>query len=648
MNKKDLLCINALRVLSVDCINKAKSGHPGIALGAAPILYSLYKNHLIQYNKDSKWINRDRFILAAGHGSILLYSLLHFLGYKITLEDLKNFRSFNSLTPGHPEYNHTDGIDATSGPLGQGIPMAVGMAMSEHILREKFNKDDLKLIDHYTYVLSSDGDLQEGVAMEAVSLAGHYKLNKLIVLYDSNDIQLDGEVKLANSENTKLKFESMNWNYLYVKDGNDIDDISDKIELAKKSDKPTLIEVKTIIGYGATNQNTSDVHGAPIGLEKAIELKKNLNWNYDLFEIPNEVYTNFKNIIDKNEIEYHKWVNKLELYKNKYQEDYELFNKYLNDGFKIDYNNLPKFENINEATRNTSGKLINYFSDVFPNLIGGSADLTKSTKAKGVNGNYNHDNPFGRNINYGVREHAMGAITNGIVLHGGFKAFSGAFFVFSDYMKPAIRMAALMNIPSIFVFSHDSVLVGEDGPTHQPVEQFTGLRVIPNLNVIRPADCIETEAAWIIALESKENPTLITLTRQNLPQLENTSIDKVKKGGYIISKEKERLDGILLASGSEVDLCLKVQKELLKINKDFRVVSMPSPYLFLKQDIKYQNEVLPNRNITYAFEMGVTNYWYRFASKVYGIDTFGKSGNLEDLKIYYGFTVENIINFILK
>lgn len=648
MNKKDLLCINALRVLSVDCINKAKSGHPGIALGAAPILYSLYKNHLIQYNKDSKWINRDRFILAAGHGSILLYSLLHFLGYKITLEDLKNFRSFNSLTPGHPEYNHTDGIDATSGPLGQGIPMAVGMAMSEHILREKFNKDDLKLIDHYTYVLSSDGDLQEGVAMEAVSLAGHYKLNKIIVLYDSNDIQLDGEVKLANSENTKLKFESMNWNYLYVKDGNDIDDISDKIELAKKSDKPTLIEVKTIIGYGATNQNTSDVHGAPIGLEKAIELKKNLNWNYDLFEIPNEVYTNFKNIIDKNEIEYHKWVNKLELYKNKYQEDYELFNKYLNDGFKIDYNNLPKFENINEATRNTSGKLINYFSDVFPNLIGGSADLTKSTKAKGVNGNYNHDNPFGRNINYGVREHAMGAITNGIVLHGGFKAFSGAFFVFSDYMKPAIRMAALMNIPSIFVFSHDSVLVGEDGPTHQPVEQFAGLRVIPNLNVIRPADCIETEAAWIIALESKENPTLITLTRQNLPQLENTSIDNVKKGGYIISKEKERLDGILLASGSEVDLCLKVQKELLKINKDFRVVSMPSPYLFLKQDIKYQNEVLPNRNITYAFEMGVTNYWYRFASKVYGIDTFGKSGNLEDLKIYYGFTVENIINFILK
>lgn len=648
MNKKDLLCINALRVLSVDCINKAKSGHPGIALGAAPILYSLYKNHLIQYNKDSKWINRDRFILAAGHGSILLYSLLHFLGYKITLEDLKNFRSFNSLTPGHPEYNHTDGIDATSGPLGQGIPMAVGMAMSEHILREKFNKDDLKLIDHYTYVLSSDGDLQEGVAMEAVSLAGHYKLNKLIVLYDSNDIQLDGEVKLANSENTKLKFESMNWNYLYVKDGNDIDDISDKIELAKKSDKPTLIEVKTIIGYGATNQNTSDVHGAPIGLEKAIELKKNLNWNYDLFEIPNEVYTNFKNIIDKNEIEYHKWENKLELYKNKYQEDYELFNKYLNDGFKIDYNNLPKFENINEATRNTSGKLINYFSDVFPNLIGGSADLTKSTKAKGVNGNYNHDNPFGRNINYGVREHAMGAITNGIVLHGGFKAFSGAFFVFSDYMKPAIRMAALMNIPSIFVFSHDSVLVGEDGPTHQPVEQFAGLRVIPNLNVIRPADCTETEASWVIALESKENPTLITLTRQNLPQLENTSIDNVKKGGYIISKEKERLDGILLASGSEVDLCLKVQKELLKINKDFRVVSMPSPYLFLKQDIEYQNEILPNRYITYAFEMGVTNYWYRFASKVYGIDTFGKSGNLEDLKIYYGFTVENIINFILK
>lgn len=629
----DLKAINAIRTLSIEAITKAKSGHPGIALGAAPIIYTLFTRHLRVNPKEPNWFDRDRFILSAGHGSSMLYSTLHLCGYDITIDDLKNFRQLHSKTPGHPELHLTSGIDAASGPLGQGISMGVGMSISESYLNEKFGKE---YVDHYTYVLCGDGDLQEGISQEAISLAGYLKLNKLIVLYDSNDIQLDGPVNLTNTENTKLKYEAAGWNHILVKDGNDIDSLDKAIQLAKESEnKPTIIEVKTIIGFGAPTQGTSAVHGAPLSIEKLQETKETLKWEYEPFFIPNDVYETFTASMEKG-------IEKFNIWNKAIKNNPELIS--LIDG-DIDLENLTTY-NLGEslATRNAAGKVINEIATKNTQFLGGSADLTCSTMVKGVDGNFDSKNRLGRNINFGVREHAMGAIANGIVLHGATRAFTGAFFVFSDYMKPAIRMAAIMKTPTLFMFSHDSIAVGEDGPTHQPVEQMTGLRVIPNVNLFRPCDANEMVYSVKYSLTQKDMPSVILSTRQAINIIPNTSYEGVSKGAYIISKEKGKLDGILLATGSEVTLALDVQKELEVEGIFTRVVSMPSTNLFDKQTEEYKREILPKNVKTLAIEMGSTLGWYKYANNVFGIDKFGISGPLKEVLKDFGFSKENIIN----
>lgn len=642
--------INALRFLGVDAINKANSGHPGIVLGSAPMAFKLFTEHLNIDVKNPKWMNRDRFILSAGHGSMLLYALYHLSGFKISLDDLKQFRQ-PGVTPGHPEYGHTEGVETTSGPLGQGISNAVGMALAETHLSARFNKENFPIVDHFTYVLCGDGDLQEGVALESISLAGHLGLGKLIVLFDSNDIQLDGEVANAYSEIHKPKFEAMGWQYIRVSDGNDLNQINRAIKKAKaETNKPTIIEVKTIIGFGTSLEGTSKVHGAPIGEAEANALRKNLDWPYEPFVIPEEVYALYrKKVALRGQRASKKWKQLLAEYSKAYPKEFALYESFVKNEPNV---NLDDFQSevsaANEATRNTSGKVLNKLSSQNLNLIGGSADLTASTKAKGADGDYSKEHRIGRNINFGVREHAMGAIVNGMVLHGGLRVFSGAFFVFSDYMKPAIRLAAIMSIPSIFVFSHDSIAVGEDGPTHQPIEQLVGLRAIPNLNVIRPADANETLAAWKIAMESKNIPTVIILTRQNVIKQTNTTYEGVLKGAYIVSPEQNKLDGILLATGSEVGLAIDAQKLLREQGKDVRVVSMPSQFLFEKQTLKYQKEVLPKSAKIMAIEMASSLSWFKYTSHVYGIDKFGISAPSEIALELYGFTKEKVADYFLK
>ncbi|MBN2299769.1 MAG: transketolase [Acholeplasmataceae bacterium] len=649
MIEMDKKAINAIRFLGIDAINKANSGHPGIVLGSAPMAYKLFTEHLNIDVKNPKWMNRDRFVLSAGHGSMLLYAINHLSGYKISIDDIKNFRQIGN-TPGHPEYGHTEGVETTSGPLGQGISNAVGMAIAETHLAARFNKENFPIIDHHTYALCGDGDLQEGVALESISLAGHLGLGKLIVLFDSNDIQLDGKVSMAYSENHKQKFESMGWQYIRVSDGNDLVEINKAIKKAKREFyKPTLIEVKTVIGYGTSLAGTSKVHGAAIGFNEAEVLRKNLDWEYEPFVIPQDIYNLYrKKVTLRGQRAYRSWKKMLIEYSEKFPQDFSLYENFVKNEFVV---NLDEFKNevsnLDEATRNTSGKIINTLSSKYLNLIGGSADLTASTKAKGADGNYGKENRLGRNINFGVREHAMGAIVNGMVLHGGLKVFSGAFFVFSDYMKPAIRLAAIMQIPSIFVFSHDSIAVGEDGPTHEPIEQLVGLRAIPNLNVIRPADSNETLAAWKIAIESKKTPTVIILTRQNVLRQQNSNYSGVSKGAYIISPEETRLDGIILAAGSEVGLAIETQSLLKKSGKDVRVVSMPSNYFYDLQTKVYQQEILPKRAQIFAVEMGSRLSWYKYTPFVYGIDQFGASAPGEEVLEIFGFTKEKVGKFIL-
>ena len=642
--------INAIRMLGVDAINRANSGHPGIVLGAAPMAYQLFTEHLRINVKDTRWINRDRFILSAGHGSMLLYALNHLSGYKISMDNLKNFRQIGN-TPGHPEYGHTEGVETTSGPLGQGISNAVGMAIAETHLAARFNKEDINIIDHYTYVICGDGDLQEGVAMEAMSLAGHLGLGKLIILFDSNDIQLDGKVALAYSEKHQQKFEAMGWHYQRVEDGNDLVKTQKAINKAKKEDgRPSIIEIKTIIGYGTQAQGTSKVHGAPIGEEEAKNLRIKLGWNEAPFSVTQDIYDHFrKKVALRGQRAYRKWNEQLKQYQEKYPKEYAQFIDFFENTIKVILDDFKEEVNVaKEATRNISGKIIQKLSQLNLNLIGGSADLTASTKAKGADGHYDKDHRLGRNLNFGVREHAMGAIINGMVLHGGLKVFGGAFFVFSDYMKPALRLAAIMQIPSIFVFSHDTIAVGEDGPTHQPVEQLTGLRAIPNLNVIRPADANETLAAWKVAVESTKTPTAIILTRQSVNNYQETSYEGLIKGAYIVSKEKKKLDAILLAAGSEVDLSIQTQQELMKHGVDVRVVSMPSHFLFEKQTQKYQKEILPKRAKVIAVEMGSRLSWYKYTQNVYGLDQFGVSAPLNQALNYYGFNKEELAQYILK
>lgn len=649
--------VNAIKVLGVDAINKAKSGHPGVVMGAAPMAYSLFTKHLRVNPKKTDWINRDRFVLSAGHGSMLLYSLLHLSGFEdVSLEEVKNFRQWGSKTPGHPEFGHTKGIDATTGPLGQGISTAVGMALAERYLAAKYNKEDYDLFDHYTYVICGDGDIMEGVASEASSFAAVQKLNKLVVLYDSNDICLDGETKDAFSENVRARYEAYGWNTILVEDGANVDAVSAAIEQAKKSDKPTLIEVKTIIGAGSPNrQGTNGVHGAPLGDEETALFRKEIGWENEPFDIPADVYADFKaNVAERGENEYAKWE---KLYAD-YKVEFPELAKELEEALtREDIKHLSKesfsFKNVGEAqaTRNSSQDAINSVAAVLPTFFGGSADLSHSnmTFIKG-DGLQDDEHRTERNVQFGVREFAMATVLNGLTLHGGVRVFGGTFFVFSDYLKAALRLSALQNLPVTYVFTHDSIAVGEDGPTHEPIEHLASLRTIPNTYVFRPADATEAQAAWYLSQKTNDKPTSIVLTRQNLPILENSSFEKVAKGAYVVHETASDFDTILIATGSEVALAIDVARELEKDGSKVRVVSMPSVELFEEQSKEYKEELLPlNIRRRVSLEMGNSALWYKYVGLdglAIGIDKFGASAPANKVIEEYGFTVEAVVEKI--
>ncbi|MBD8025331.1 transketolase [Ureibacillus sp. Re31] len=653
----DLLAINAIRTLSIDAIEKANSGHPGLPMGAAPMAYALWTKQLRHNPQNPKWYNRDRFVLSAGHGSMLLYSLLHLGGYGLDMEEIKNFRQWGSKTPGHPEYGHTVGVEATTGPLGQGIAMSVGMAMAERHLAATYNKPGHEIVDHYTFALCGDGDLMEGVAAEAISLAGHLQLDKLIVLYDSNDISLDGDLAKSFSENVQKRFESYGWNYIHVAEGTDVDAVNEAIEKAKQSKgKPTLIEVKTVIGYGSPNKSgKADSHGAPLGTDEVVLTKATYGWEHEPFQIPEEVYSIFKEAADKQGVQPEaEWNAKFESYKAEYPELAEQFIKAMNNELPKDYDaEVPVYEaGKSIATRSSSGEVINALAKKVPSFFGGSADLAGSNKTtiKGA-GDFFPDTPEGRNIWFGVREFAMGAALNGMALHGGLNVFGGTFFVFSDYVRPAVRLSALMGLPVTYVFTHDSIAVGEDGPTHEPVEHLASLRAMPNLSVIRPADANESAEAWKLAVSSKNVPTVLVLSRQNLPVLETTAKlakDGVAKGAYVVSPAtKETPDAILIATGSEVSLAVEAQKQLLAEGMDVSVVSMPSMDRFEQQSAEYKESVLP-KAVTkrLAIEMGSSFGWHKytgFEGDILAIDQFGASAPGEIVMEKYGFTVDNVV-----
>ena len=649
--------VNAIKVLGVDAINKAKSGHPGVVMGAAPMAYSLFTKHLRVNPKKTDWINRDRFVLSAGHGSMLLYSLLHLSGFEdVSLEEVKNFRQWGSKTPGHPEFGHTKGIDATTGPLGQGISTAVGMALAERYLAAKYNKEGYELFDHYTYVICGDGDIMEGVASEASSFAAVQKLNKLVVLYDSNDICLDGETKDAFSENVRARYEAYGWNTILVEDGSDVEAVNAAIEQAKKSDKPTLIEVKTIIGAGSPNrQGTNGVHGAPLGDEETALFRKEIGWENEPFDIPADVYADFKaNVADRGESEYVKWEKLYADYKAAYPELAKELEEVLS---REDISRLSKesfsFKNVGEAqaTRNSSQDAINSIAAVLPTFFGGSADLSHSNMTFIKGDNLQDDaHRTERNVQFGVREFAMATVLNGLMLHGGVRVFGGTFFVFSDYLKGALRLSALQNLPVTYVFTHDSIAVGEDGPTHEPIEHLASLRTIPNTYVFRPADATETQAAWYLSQKTNDRPTSIVLTRQNLPILENSSFEKVAKGAYVVYETAADFDTILIATGSEVALAIDVARELEKDGSKVRVVSMPSVELFEEQSKEYKEELLPlNIRRRVSLEMGNSALWYKYVGLdglAIGIDKFGASAPANKVIEEYGFTVEAVVEKI--
>ncbi|WP_394237690.1 transketolase [Niallia oryzisoli] len=652
----DQLAINTIRTLSIDSIEKANSGHPGITMGAAPMAYTLWSKEMNHNPANPNWLNRDRFVLSAGHGSALLYSLLHLFGYNVSLEDLKNFRQWGSKTPGHPEYGHTPGVDATTGPLGQGIAMAVGMAMAERHLAETYNKDEFKVIDHYTYSICGDGDLMEGVSAEAASLAGHLKLGRLIVMYDSNDISLDGDLHLSFSESVEDRFKAYGWQVIRVEDGNDIHAIQKAIKEAKQDlERPTLIEIKTTIGFGSPNKSGSAAsHGAPLGAEETKLTKATYEWEYEeAFYVPDEVIKHYHGFTEAGQEKENAWNELITEYKAAYPELAMQLESALNgellENWKEALPNFPAGEKM--ATRASSGKTLNAIAKVLPQFIGGSADLAGSNKTFISNDkNFALDGYSARNIWFGVREFAMGAALNGMALHGGLKVFGATFFVFSDYLRPAIRLAALMKLPVTYVFTHDSIAVGEDGPTHQPIEQLAALRAMPNVSVIRPADAKETAAAWRLAIESQDQPTALVLTRQDLPTLEEDQekvYEGVKRGAYVISEAKGEHAGILLATGSEVSLAIEAQQVLEKEGIYVSVVSMPSWDRFEKQSIEYKESVIPD-NVTsrLAIELGSSFGWREYVGRngaLLTIDHFGASGPANTLQEVYGFTVENVV-----
>ena len=647
--------VNALRILSADQVQKANSGHPGLPLGAAPIAYSLWANNMNHNPKNPNWENRDRFILSAGHGSSLLYSLLHMFGYGLSLEDLKSFRQFGSLTPGHPEYKHTAGVESTTGPLGAGVSTAVGMAMAEAHLAAKFNKDGYPIVDHYTYALTGDGCLMEGVAYEALSLAGTLKLDKLIVLYDSNRITIEGDTDLAFTEDVAARFEAFGYHVQLVEDGNDLDALNAAIAKAKADkERPSLIICKTQIGYGCPAKvGKASAHGEPLGEDNIVELRKFLGWeNQTAFEVDAEIYDHYKALAEEGAKKEEAWKAMFAEYATKYPEDARLWDEYfakLDVQKIIDSEEYWAHEDKAMATRAVSGDIINKLKDVYPNLVGGSADLAPSNKTemKGQ-GYFSATDRSGRNIHFGVREMAMTAITNGIYLHGGLNPYCATFFVFSDFMKPMIRLSSLMGLPVTFVLTHDSIGVGEDGPTHEPIEQLAMLRSIPNLNVFRPADYTETAVAWASAIGSEATPTAIVLTRQNLPQLEGSSKEAFK-GGYILAEatNKDKIDLIIMASGSEVELALGAKEELEKEGKSVRVVSVPCMDVFEAQSPEYIEEVLPSAVRTrLAVEAANPMPWYKYVGldgDVVAMDTFGASAPAKVLFDHFGFTVANVV-----
>ncbi|APJ11190.1 transketolase [Bacillus sp. FSL R5-0654] len=659
METIELKSIATIRTLSIDAIEKANSGHPGMPMGAAPMAYALWTNHLNVSPQNPNWFNRDRFVLSAGHGSMLLYSMLHLSGYNLSIDDLKQFRQWGSKTPGHPEFGHTEGVDATTGPLGQGIAMAVGMALAERHLAETYNKDNFHVVDHYTYSICGDGDLMEGISSEAASLAGHLGLGRLIVLYDSNDISLDGDLDRSFSENVKNRFEAMNWEVLYVKDGNNIEEVTAAIEKAKQStDRPTLIEVKTTIGFGSPNRaGTSGVHGAPLGSEEAKLTKEAYSWTFEEdFHVPSEVYDHFKEAVkEAGQKKEAAWNELFAQYEKEYPELAAQLKLAIEGKLPENWDQeVPVYEaGSSLASRASSGEVLNGIAKQVPFFIGGSADLAGSNKTTIKNtDDFGKNNYAGKNIWFGVREFAMGAALNGMALHGGLRVFGGTFFVFSDYLRPAIRLAALMGLPVTYVFTHDSIAVGEDGPTHEPVEQLASLRAMPNLSVIRPADGNETAAAWKLAVSSTDKPTALVLTRQNLPTIDQApekAYEGVEKGGYVVVEAADaQPEALLLASGSEVGLAIEAQKALEKEGIRASVVSLPAWDRFDQQSDEYKESVLPKAvRARIAIEMGASLGWERYTGldgDVIAIDKFGASAPGETIIEKYGFTVSNVVS----
>ena len=649
------MSVNAIRVLSADAIQKANSGHPGLPLGTAPVAYELFAKHMNYNPHNPDWVNRDRFVLSGGHGSMLLYSLFHLFGIgNLSLEEVKNFRQFGSLTPGHPEYGHTVGVEATTGPLGQGMAMAVGMAMAEAHLSSVFNKEGFPVVDHYTYVLGGDGCMMEGISSECFSLAGTLGL---IVFYDSNNISIEGSTDIAFTEDVVTRFKAFGFQTIEVEDGNDLEAIGKAIEEAKADKtRPSLIKVNTLIGYGCpAKQGKASAHGEPLGVDNVAALKENINWPCKGdFEVPKEVYDHYKELADNMAKAEDKWNELFAAYVEKYPEMKELWDNYF-DGYDMsDLFNSDEYwakGDKPEATRSTSGTILNMIKKAMPNLIGGSADLAPSNKTNMKDaGDFSKDNYAGTNLHFGVREQAMAAIGNGLALHGGLKAFVATFFVFSDYVKPMARLSALMKLPLTYVFTHDSIGVGEDGPTHEPIEQLAAFRSLPDFTVFRPCDRTETAAAWMYAVENECGPTGLVLTRQNLPQMEGSSKDALK-GGYVIAEsEKAVPDAIIIASGSEVSLAINAKEELKKSGIDVRVVSMPSMELFDKQSAEYKESVLPNGVRKRVAVEALSDFgWYKYVGldgRVIAMEGFGASGPAATLFEHFGFTVDNVVKTV--
>ena len=657
MNQIDTMSVNAIRVLAADAVQKAKSGHPGLPLGSAAMAYELWANHMNHNPKNPQWKNRDRFILSGGHGSTLLYSLLHLFGYGLTKEDMMNFRQMDSLTPGHPEYGHTVGVEATTGPLGAGMGMAVGMAMAESHLAAVFNKDGYPVVDHYTYVLGGDGCMMEGISSEAFSLAGTLGLSKLIVFYDSNKISIEGSTDIAFTENVQKRMEAFGFQLLTVEDGNDLDAIGRAIEEAKADTaRPSFITVKTQIGYGCpAKQGKASAHGEPLGDDNVTAMKENLNWpSMEPFYVPDEVYANYEAHAEKGAKAEEKWNALFDEYCQKYPEMKDMWDKFHNPELAkaaYDCEEYWAYDEKPDATRSLSGKQLQKLKNLMPNLIGGAADLAPSTKTYMADmGDFSKDNYAGRNLHFGVRELAMAAIGNGLMLHGGLRAFVSTFFVFSDYTKPMARLSALMGVPLTYVFTHDSIGVGEDGPTHEPIEQLAMLRSMPNFHVFRPADATETAAAWYSAVSSQKTPTALVLTRQNLPQLAGSSKEALK-GAYILEdSSKEVPDAIIIATGSEAHLAVGAKAELAKEGVDVRVVSMPCMDVFEEQSEEYKEKVLPKAVRKRVAVEALGDFgWGRYI----GLDGaavtmkgFGASAPAGLLFKKFGFTVENVVEAV--